>query len=79
MQVTVETTPTRLDDATVGSREIVVLRSASAEIRLGAGNVNWADGWPYLDSDNPLVLPTNEDGLWAVTETGTATVEVLSI
>lgn len=79
MQVTVGTTPTRLDDPTVGSREIVTLRSASAEIRLGPPNVTWADGWPYLDTDNPLVLPTNEDGLWAVVDTGTATVEVLSI
>lgn len=79
MQVTVGTTPTRLDNPTVGSREIIAIRNASAEIRIGPPTVTWADGWPYSDADTPLVLPTNEDGLFAVTEAGTATVEVLSI
>ena len=79
MQVTVGTTPTRLDDPTVGSREIVALRNASGEIRLGPPNVTWANGWPYSDADEKLLLPTNEDGLWAIVDTGTQTVEVLSI
>lgn len=79
MQITVTTMPTRLDDPTVGSREIVALRNATGEIRLGPPGVTWANGWPYSDADDKFVLPTNEDGLWAVCETDTQTVEVLSI
>lgn len=79
MQVSVQTTATRLDDPTVGSREIVVIRNAEGEVRIGPPSVTWATGWPYSDADNPLVLPTNKDGLWAVAESAPLTIEVLSI
>ena len=81
MQITVTTTPTRLDNPTMGTESIAV-RDASEDIFIGGPNVTTGvdaetDGWPYKTADDPMLFRVPTDGLWAVTAT-TATVEILS-
>lgn len=84
MQITVTTTPTQLDNKTIDYAEVVAIRSASANILLGgpevtAGVSATTNGWPYLATDDPMIFRVPPEGLWAVTASGTATVEVLRL
>ena len=75
--VTVSTTATRLDRPGVSGAEVILLRDASGAMFIGGSDVTTGNGWPYSDTDDPIAVPIEEDGLWGIVAAGTETVRVM--
>ena len=76
-QVTVGTTPTALVDATAEA-ETVVLHSASGQCFIGASDVTTSTGY-RMDNGDKLTIDNKENGIWAITASGTVTMMVMAI
>jgi hypothetical protein len=76
-QVTVTTSPTALVDATQES-EMVYLHSVSGTCYLGNSDVTSSTGY-RMDNNDKIAIENKENGIWAITSTGTVIMNVMAI
>ena len=76
-QVTVTTTPTILVDNTTEA-EMVYLHSVSGTCFLGNSDVTTSTGY-RMDSGDKLTVENKENGIWAITTSGTVIMSVMAI
>jgi hypothetical protein len=76
-QVTVGTTATALVDATQEA-EMVYLHSSSGTCYLGNSDVTSSTGY-QMDNGDKIALENKANGIWAITSSGTVTMQVMAI
>ena len=76
-QVTVTTSPTALVDATQEA-EMVYLHSSSGTCFLGNSDVTDSTGYK-MDNGDKITIENKANGIWAITASGTVTMQVLAI
>lgn len=76
-QITVTTSPTLLVAADYAAEE-VHLHSSTGQCYLGASDVSTSTGY-RIDNGDKLVFQNHENAIYAVTSTGTNTMNVLVI
>jgi uncharacterized protein (DUF2345 family) len=76
-QVTVTTSPTALVDATQEA-EMVYLHSSSGTCFLGNSDVTSSTGYK-MDNGDKITIENKENGIWAITSSGTVTMQVMAI
>lgn len=76
-QVTVTTSPTALVDATAEA-EMVYLHSSSGQCFIGNSDVTTSTGY-RMDNGDKLTVENKENGIWAITASGTVTVQVMAV
>ena len=76
-QVTVTTTATALVDATAEA-EMVYLHSSSGTCFIGSSDVTTSTGYK-MDNGDKITIDNKANGLWAITSSGTVTMQVMAI
>ena len=76
-QVTVTTSPTALVDATQEA-EMVYLHSSSGICYVGNSDVTDSTGYK-MDNGDKITIENKANGIWAITSSGTVTMQVLAI
>ena len=76
-QVTVTTTATALVDATQEA-EMVYLHSSSGTCYVGNSDVTSSTGYK-MDNGDKITIENKANGIWAITASGTVTMQVLAI
>lgn len=76
-QVTVTTAATALVDATQEA-EMVYLHSSSGTCYVGNSDVTSSTGY-RMDNGDKITLENKANGLWAITISGTVTMQVMAI
>ena len=76
-QVTVTTAATALVDATQEA-EMVYLHSSSGTCYLGNSDVTDSTGYK-MDNGDKITIENKANGIWAITASGTVTMQVLAI
>ena len=76
-QVTVTTAATALVDATAEA-EMIYLHSSSGTCFLGASDVTDSTGYK-MDNGDKITINNKANGLWAITSSGTVTMQVMAI
>jgi formylmethanofuran dehydrogenase subunit C len=76
-QVTVTTAATALVDATAEA-EMVYLHSSSGTCFIGNSDVTTSTGYK-MDNGDKITIDNKANGLWAITSTGTVTMQVMAI
>jgi len=76
-QVTVTTAPTMLVDATAEA-EMVYLHSSSGTCFLGNSDVTASTGYK-MDNGDKITIDNKANGIWAITSSGTVTMQVMAI
>lgn len=76
-QVTVGTTATALVDATAEA-EMVYLHSSSGTCYVGNSDVTSSTGY-RMDNGDKIALENKANGIWAITSSGTVTMQVMAI
>ena len=76
-QVTVGTTATALVDATAEA-EMVYLHSSSGACFVGNSDVTSSTGYK-MDNGDKITINNKANGLWAITSSGTVTMQVMAI
>jgi formylmethanofuran dehydrogenase subunit C len=76
-QVTVTTAATALVDATQES-EMVYLHSSSGTCFVGNSDVTSSTGYK-MDNGDKITIENKANGIWAITNSGTVTMQVMAI
>ena len=76
-QVTVTTAATALVDTTQEA-EMVYLHSSSGTCFLGNSDVTSSTGYK-MDNGDKITIDNKENGIWAITNSGTVTMQVMAI
>jgi len=76
-QVTVTTAATALVDATAEA-EMVYLHSSSGTCFIGNSDVTSSTGYK-MDNGDKITIDNKANGLWAITSSGTVTMQVMAI
>ena len=76
-QVTVTTSPTAIVDATQEA-EMVYLHSSSGTCFVGNSDVTSSTGYK-MDNGDKITIENKANGIWAITSSGTVTMQVLAI
>jgi len=76
-QVTVTTAATALVDATAEA-EMVYLHSSSGTCFVGNSDVTSSTGYK-MDNGDKITIDNKANGLWAITSSGTVTMQVMAI
>jgi len=76
-QVTVTTAATALVDATQEA-EMVYLHSSSGTCYVGNSDVTSSTGYK-MDNGDKITLENKANGIWAITATGSVTMQVMAI
>jgi hypothetical protein len=76
-QVTVTTAATALVDATTEA-EMVYLHSSSGTCFVGNSYVTSSTGYK-MDNGDKITIENKANGIWAITNSGTVTMQVLAI
>jgi formylmethanofuran dehydrogenase subunit C len=76
-QVTVTTAATALVDATAEA-EMVYLHSSSGTCFIGNSDVTSSTGYK-MDNGDKITINNKANGLWAITSSGTVTMQVMAI
>lgn len=76
-QVTVTTAATALVDATAEA-EMVYLHSSSGTCYVGNSDVTSSTGYK-MDNGDKITINNKANGLWAITSSGTVTMQVMAI
>ena len=76
-QVTVTTSPTALVVATAEA-EMVYLHSSSGTCYLGNSDVTSSTGY-RMDNGDKITIDNKANGIWAITSSGTVTMQVMAI
>jgi hypothetical protein len=76
-QVTVTTSPTALVDATQEA-EMVYLHSSSGQCFIGNSDVTSSTGYK-MDNGDKITIDNKANGIWAITASGTVTMQVMAI
>lgn len=77
LQVTVTTSPTALVDATAEA-EMVYLHSSSGTCFVGNSDVTSSTGYK-MDNGDKITIENKANGIWAITSSGTVTMQVMAI
>ena len=76
-QVTITTAATALVDATAEA-EMIYLHSSSGTCFVGASDVTTSTGYK-MDNGDKITINNKANGLWAITSSGTVTMQVMAI
>jgi uncharacterized protein (DUF779 family) len=76
-QVTITTAATALVDATAEA-EMVYLHSSSGTCYVGNSDVTSSTGYK-MDNGDKITIDNKANGIWAITSSGTVTMQVMAI